>query len=182
MLPWLGAYALVLVVWALVIARRSAPTLWKGSSLVIVNGAFVLATIIYGLARRGSLGAPGAPVLPKSLIILDIALVVIAVLVRRRWLLIGITHEEATEILERCFVQTRSSTTRRGTEHVVKCGELEMIAGIDKNRVAIGNLGWPLPGHVVRFKGAEASKKGTLIRSLFSKQFGSSFPTPRIKA
>jgi hypothetical protein len=106
----------------------------------------------------------------------------IALWVRRRWLLVGITHEQAIEILERCFVQTRSSSTRRGTDHVVKCGEVEMIAGIDKNRVAIGNPGLPLPGHVVRFKGAEGSKKGILIRSLFSKQFGSSFPTPRIKA
>ena len=177
MLLWLGAYALVLVVWALFIARRSSPTLWKGSSLVVVNGAFVLATIIYGLAQRS-----GARVLPRSLIIFDVALALIAFLVRRRWLLVGITHDRATEILERCFVQTRSPSTRRGTDHVVKCGEIEMIAGIDKNRVAIGNLGWPLPGHVVRFKGAERSKKGGLIRSLFSKQFGGSFPTPRMKA
>ena len=181
MLPWLGAYALVLMVWALFIARRSMPTLWKGSSLVVVNGAFILATIVYGLSHSGSLETAGARV-PRSLIIFDVALVLIALSLRRRWLLVGITHDQATEILERCFVQTRSASTRRGTDHVVKCGEIEMIAGIDKNRVAIGNLGWPLPGHVVRFKGAEGSKKGSLIRSLFSKQFGSSFPTPRIKA
>jgi hypothetical protein len=182
MLPWLGAYALVLVVWALIIAGRSTPTLWKGSSLVVVNGVFVLATIVYGLSRTGALGTAGAQVLPRSLIIFDVALVLIAMWVRRRWLLVGTTHEQATQILERCFVQTRSSSTRRGTDHVVKCGEIEMIAGIDKNRVAIGNFGLPLPGHVVRFKGAEGSKKGNLIRSLFSKQFSSSFPTPRIKA
>lgn len=182
MLPWLGAYALVLVVWALIIARRASPTLWKGSSLVVVNGFFVLATITNGLARSGSLSRPGARVLPGSLIIFDIALVLIALWVRRRWLLVGITHEQATEILERCFVQTRSPSTRRGTDHVVKCGEIEMVAEIDKNRVALGNLGLPLPGHVVRFRGADRSKKGSLIRSLFSKQFGSSFPTPRIKA
>ena len=182
MLPWLGAYALVLVAWALIIARRPSPTLWKGSSLVVVNGIFVLATIIHGFTQRGSLSDPGARVLAISVIIFDVALIVIALWVRRRWLLVGITHEQATEILERCFVQTRSSSTRRGTDHVVKCGEIEMIAGIDRNRVAIGNLGWSLPGHIVRFKGAEGSKKAGLIRSLFSKQFGSSFPTPRIKA
>src|SRR5690348_7708833 len=172
MLPWLGAYALVLVVWALIIARRASPTLWKGSSLVVVNGIFVLATIIYGFTHSGSLTGPGARALPRSVIIFDVALILIALWVRRRWLLVGITHEQAIEILERCFVQTRSPSMRRGTDHVVKCGEIEMIAGIDKHRVAIGNLGWPLPGHVVRFKGAEKSRKGTLIRSLFSKQFG----------
>ena len=74
MLPWLGAYALVLLVWALFIARRSTPTLWKGSSLVVVNGAFILATIAYGLARSGSLETAGARVLPRSLIIFDVAL------------------------------------------------------------------------------------------------------------
>ena len=182
MLPWLGAYALVLVVWALIIARRPSPTLWKGSSLVVVNALFILATIGYGLSRSGAFETAGTRVLPESLIIFDVALVLIALWVRRRWLLIGITHEQATEILERCFVQTRSPSTRRGTDHVVKCGEIEMFAGIDKNRVAIGNFGWPLPGHVVRFRGAEKSRKGGLIRSLFSKQFGSSFPTPRMKA
>ena len=182
MLPWLGVYALVLVVWALIIARRSTPTLWKGSALVIVNAAFVVATVVYGIARSGAAGTPSTRFLPRSVIIFDVVLILIALWFRRRWLLVGINHEQATEILERCFTQTRSEATRRGHDHVVKCGEIEMIAGIQKNRVAIGNLGLPLPGHVVRFRGAEKSKKGDLIRSLFSKQFGGSFPTPRIKA
>ena len=182
MLPWLGAYALVLVVWALIIARRSTPTLWKGSALVIVNAVFILATIIYGIVRSGNVGTAGTMILPRSVIIFDVILVLIALWFSRRWLLVGITHEEATEILQRCFTQTRSSATPRGHDHIVKCGEIEMIAGIQKHRVAIGNFGLPLPGHVVRFRGAEKSKKGHLIRSLFSKQFGGSFPTPRIKA
>ncbi len=179
MLPWLGAYVLALVVWALIIARRPAPTLWKGSSLVIVNALFIIATIVYGLARNRSLRAN---LLPRSMIVFDVALILIAFWLRRSWLLVGITHEEATEILERCFSQTRSSTKRRGAHHVVKCGDIDMIAGIEKNRVAIGNFGLPLPGHVIRFSGAEKSKKAGLIRSLFSKQFLGSFPTPRIKA
>ena len=182
MLPWLGAYALVLVVWALIIAQRSTPTLWKGSSMVIVNAFFILATIIYGFAHSGSLSAPGVRFLPRSVIVFDIDLILISLWFRRRWLLVGITQEEATGILQRCFAQTRSTTTRRGHEHVVKCGEIEMIAGIEKNRVAIGNLRLPLPGHVVRFRGGEKSKKAGLIRSLFTKQFGGSFPTPRMKA
>lgn len=182
MLPWLGAYALVLVVWAIIIARRSTPTLWKGSALVIVNAVFILATIIYGIVRSGSGGTSGTMLLPRSVIIFDVVLVLIGLWFSRRWLLVGITHDRATEILQRCFTQTRSAATRRGHEHVVKCGEIEMIAGIRKNGVAIGNLGLPLPGHVVRFRGAEKSKKGHLIRLLFSKQFGSSFPTPRMKA
>jgi len=182
MLPWLVAYALVLIVWAVIIARRSGPTLWKGSSLVIVNGVFVLASIIYGVLKSHSLNAPGSLLLPRSLIIFDVVLVVTALLTARKWVLIGITLPEAAEILERCFIQTRSASTRRQDHYVVKCGDLEMIAGISKNHVAIGNLHLPLSGHSIRFAGAHASKKARLIRSLFSKQFGSSFPTPRIRA
>ena len=177
MLPWLGAYALVLLLWALVIMRRSAPTLWKGSSLIIVNSLFVVATIIYGFRQT-----PGALVLPGSVALFDVALVLIAVLLRRKWLLVGITPAEASAILERCFKQTRSEATRRDYDYVVRCGDFEMIVGITKNRAALGNLHLPLPGHTIRFTGAHASKKAKLIRSLFSKQFGSSFPTPRIKA
>lgn len=112
----------------------------------------------------------------------DIALLLIAIWVRGKWLLIGITHADASQILERCFTQTRAPATRRDLDYAVKCGDLEMIAGITKNRVAVGNLHLPLPGHTISFSGAHASKKAELIRSLFSKQFGGSFPTPRIKA
>ena len=181
MLPWLSAYVLVIVVWALLIARRSTPTLWKGSSLLTVNAVFVAATILYALTQNSS--HTGVRIsLPRSTIIFDVVLILIGLWLYRSWLLVGITHEEATEILERCFTQTRSSATRRGPHHVVKCGEIDLIAGIEKNRVTLGNFGLPLPGHVVRFKGAEKSRKAGLIRSLFTKQFGGSFPTPRIKA
>jgi len=177
MLPWLAAYTLVLLAWALVITRRSTPTLWKGSSLVIVNSLFVIATLIYGFRE-----APAALVLPGSLVLFDLALVLMAVLLRGKWLLVGITPAEASAILERCFKQTRSAATRRDYDYVVRCGDFEMIVGITSSRAALGNLHLPLRGHTIRFTGAEASKKAKLIRSLFSKQFGSSFPTPRIKA
>ena len=177
MLPWLAAYALVLLAWALMITRRSTATLWKGSSLMIVNGIFVIATIIYGFRQT-----PAALVLPGSVVLFDVALVLIAVLLRGKWLLVGITPAEASAILERCFKQTRSDATRREYDYVVRCGDFEMIVGITRSRAALGNLHLPLPGHSIRFTGAQASKKAKLIRSLFSKQFGNSFPTPRIKA
>ncbi|HJP87209.1 MAG TPA: hypothetical protein VJ852_14555 [Gemmatimonadaceae bacterium] len=125
---------------------------------------------------------PGQVVLPRSIIIFDVALVLIAAWVARKWLLIGISHAEASQVLERCFIQTRAPATRRELDYAVKCGEMEMIVGISRHRVAIGNLHLRLPGHTIRFRGAHASKKARLIRSLFTKQFGGSFPTPRIKA
>ena len=147
----------------------------------MVNAAFIIATIIYGFWRARSLTTNDF-VLPASVVLFDVALVLIAIWVRRKWLLIGITHTEANQILERCFTQTRAPVTRRDLDYAIKCGEFEMIAGITRNRVAIGNVHLPLPGHTVSFSGAHASQKAKLIRSLFTKQFGGSFPTPRIKA
>ena len=155
--------------------------MWKGSSLVVVNGLFIVATIVFGFWRARASTASDF-VLPGSVLVFDIALLVIALWVHRKWLLVGITYAEATEILERCFTQTRAPVTRRELDYAVTCGQFELIAGITTNRVAVGNLHLPLPGHTVRFSGAHKSKKAKLIRSLFSKQFGGSFPTPRIKA
>lgn len=168
-----------MLAWALVLARRSEPTLWKGSSLVIVNALFLLAMIIDGVWRASE---TGAVVISAWVIIFDITLVVIALWVRDKWLLIGVTHAQASEILEHSFTRTRAAVTRREFDYVVKCGGFDMIAGITPNRVMLGNLNLPLPGHTIRFSGAHASKKAKLIRSLFSKQFGGSFPTPRIRA
>ena len=141
----------------------------------------MLATIVYGFTGARA-KATSDFVLPGSVILFDIALVLIAAWVGRKWLLIGITQAQASAILERCFIQTRAAATPRELDYAVKCGDLEMIVGIARNRVAIGNLHLPLPGHTIRFAGAHASKKAKLIRSLFTKQFGGSFPTPRIKA
>jgi hypothetical protein len=134
--------------------------------------------IVHGLWRAKE---TGAVVISAWVILFAIALVVIALWVRRKWLLIGVTHAQASEILEQSFIRTRATATRREFDYVVKCGEFDMIAGITTNSVALGNLSLPLPGHTIRFSGAHASKKAKLIRSLFSKQFGGSFPTPRIR-
>ena len=123
-----------------------------------------------------------AVVVSAWVILFGLALVVIAIWVRGKWLLIGVTHAEASEILEQSFTRTRAPATRREFDYVVKCGEFDMIAGITPNRVVLGNLNLPLPGHTIRFSGAHASKKAKLIRTLFCKQFGGSFPTPRIRA
>lgn len=124
----------------------------------------------------------GAIVISAWVVIFDVALIVIALWIRNKWLLIGVTHAQASEILEQSFTKTRATATRREFDYVVKCGEFDMIAGITPNRVVLGNLNLLLPGHTIRFSGAHASKKARLIRSLFSKQFGGSFPTPRIRA
>jgi hypothetical protein len=134
--------------------------------------------IVHGLWRAKE---TGAVVISAWVILFAIALVVIALWVRRKWLLIGVTQAQASEILEQSFIRTRATATRREFDYVVKCGEFDMIAGITTNSVALGNLNLPLPGHTIRFSGAHASKKAKLIRSLFSKQFGGSFPTPRIR-
>jgi hypothetical protein len=163
--PWIVAYLLILLVWALIILRRPGPTLWKGSSLVAVNIAFALVSTIAVLIQQGTVGT--------GLIVFDVVLLIIALVLRRKWMLLGISHADSAAVLERCFVQTRATSTRRDEAYVIQCGGAEMLVLIQP---AMGRM------MSVRFSGGEASKKAGLVRNLFSKQFHGSFPTPRFRA
>ena len=165
MLPWIVAYAAILLVWAMIILRRRGPTLWKGRSLVALNIAFVLASTAVVLPRGQS---PSA-----GLITFDIALIVVALLMRDKWLLLGISHADSAAVLQKCFAQTRTSSTRRDDGYVINCGGAEML-------VTIRPAGSQLLG--VSFTGGTGSRKAELVQKLFCKQFHSSFPTPRFRA
>jgi hypothetical protein len=167
-LPWIVAYLAILLVWALIILRRTGPTLWKGRSLVATNIAFVV--ISTGVILLKGL-SPGS-----VLIAFDIILIIAALMVREKWLLLRVGHAGSVTVLERCFVQTRASAVRQGEEYGVygvQCGAAEMMVTI---RPTIGGL------MSVRFTGGTGSKKAALVRALFCKQFHNSFPTPRFRA
>ena len=117
---------------------------------------------------------PPAP--DRGIIVFDSILIVLALILSRSWVLIGIDHDESIAVLQRCFKQTRSTATMRGSDYVVQCGESEMTVSI------VPGFG-PVrpPTQKVAFVGVN-SRKAALIRSLFSKQFERSFPTPRIRA
>ena len=165
LLAWIVAYLLILLGWGLIILRRPGPTLWKGSALVAVNIAFVLVSTVAVLLQQGTLGI--------ALIVFDVILLIIALLLRRKWLLLGISHADSAAVLERCFVQTRASSSRREEAYVIQCGGNEMLVLIQ-----------PATGRMinVQFSGGGTSKKAVLVRNLFCKQFHSSFPTPRFRA
>lgn len=164
-LPWIAAYLAILLVWALIILRRPGPTLWKGRSLVALNIAFLVVSTTTLLLRGHSVGA--------GLIVLDLALIFIAVVVRDKWLLIGINQADSAAVLEKCFTQTRASSVRRDDGHVINCGGAEMFVTI---RPGMSEL------LAVRFTGGTGSRKAALVQKLFCKQFHSSFPTPRFRA
>jgi len=167
-LPWIVAYLAILLVWALIILRRTGPTLWKGRSLVATNIAFVVISTGVILLKGFS---PG-----RGLIAFYIILIVAALMVREKWLLLRVGHAGSVTVLERCFVQTRASAARRGEEYGVygvQCGTAEMVVTIRPTIVGLMS---------VRFTGGTGSKKAALVRALFCKQFHSSFPTPRIRA
>jgi heme/copper-type cytochrome/quinol oxidase subunit 4 len=165
-LAWTVAYLTVIAVWTVIIRRRSSPTLWKGSSLAVVNGVFIVATIVWMLTRRPTRFDTG-------ILLFDVALVSIAVLLGGKWFLFGIDRAASVAILERCLKQTRSTATSAGNAHVVQCGDTELSVVILPTR--------GLSAQRVIF-GAAKSRKAVLIRSLFSKQFERSFPTPRFRA
>ncbi|HYU52098.1 MAG TPA: hypothetical protein VEK37_04105, partial [Gemmatimonadaceae bacterium] len=118
-LPWITVYLLILLVWALIILRRSGPTLWKGSSLVALNIAFVLVSTTVVLLQGGTLGS--------GLIVFDVVLIIIALVMRQKWLLLGISHADSAAVLERCFIQTRATALRRADAYAIQCGGAEML-------------------------------------------------------
>ena len=176
-LPWIAAYLAIMLAWALVILRRTGPTLWKGSSLATLNIAFILLSAAVTLLRGNSLddGMGGSYwcCFSRALVVFDLVLLVIAILVGRTWLVVGMSQGETMAVLERCFAQTRASSARHGEGYLVECGGQEMAVTIRPT----------LPRVVsVRFTGARKSKKAGLVRKLFGKQFHSSVPTPRFRA
>lgn len=176
-LPWIAAYLAILLVWALIIFRRTGPTLWKGRSLVAVNIAFLLAsiiaTVLKGRAMANGMGDVIWCCFHPGIVVFDLVLIIVAVLVRNKWLLLRINHTGSAAILERCFQQTRAPWTRRPGGYTIQCGDAEMLANVQPTMFG------PIS---VRFLGADDSKKAALVRSLYGKQFHSSFPTPRFRA
>lgn len=164
-LPWIVAYLAILSLWAVIILRRPGPTLWKGRSLVALNIVFVLVSTVVMLLREKTLDS--------GVIAFDLVLLIVALAMRDQWLLLGISHADSAAVLEKCFTQTRASSVRRDDGYAVKCGETEMIVTI---RPTLINL------LRVQFKGGARSKKATLVRDLFGKQFHNSLPTLRFRA
>ena len=176
-LPWIAAYLAILLAWALVILRRTGPTLWKGSSLAVLNIAFILlsavVTLLHGKSFANGMGDTIWCCFSIPLTAFDLVLFFVAILVGRKWLVLGMSHGDTMAVLERCFVQTRASSARLADGYLVQCGGAEMTVSLR-----------PITTRVVsvRFTGARKSKKAGLVRKLFGKQFHSSLPTPRFRA
>jgi hypothetical protein len=176
-LPWIAAYLAILLAWALLILRRTGPTLWKGSSLAALNIAFILLSAAVTVLRATSLNngmrdTVGCCFFP-ALVAFDLVLLVIAILVGRKWLVLGMSHADTMTVLERCFAQTRASSARHAKGYLVQCGGAEMTVTIRPTMTGVVS---------VRFTGARKSKKADLVRKLFGKQFHGSLPTPRFRA
>jgi hypothetical protein len=144
---------------------------------VALNIAFVVVSTAGVLLEGRTLGEPqggwASRFFPPGFIVFDLALIVIAVAVRKKWLLLRISHGDTVAILEKCFTQTRATSVRRADGYTVPCGEAEMTVIIRPSLIRLVS---------VRFTGGEESKRAALLRSLFGKQFHSSFPTPRFRA
>lgn len=164
-LPWIVGYTAILLVWALIILRRTGPTLWKGKSLVALNIAFVVisSTVILLQEKRISAG----------FIAFEIELLIIAIAMRNKWVLLRISDADSAVVLEKCFAQTRASSVRCADGYSVQCGGGEMTVTLRPNMVRLLS---------VRFTGGGESRKAALVRDLFGKQFHNSLPTPRFRA
>jgi hypothetical protein len=185
-LPWIVAYLLILVLWALMIRQRPGPTLWKGRSLLGVNLIFVAFNIAGTISRGHALNASTVGnywcCVPRGLIVFDVLLVIVALALCRTWVLLKINQPETIAVLERCFTQTRTVPIRHGDEFLAEYAGKSMTVTVRPNMIVLPGALVRLPGQRIRFAGAKKSKKAALVRSLFGKQFSGSLPTPRFKA
>jgi hypothetical protein len=161
--PWVAAYATALLLWLIVLATGKQPTLWKGRTLVYLNGAVVLAILAGMLARRQ---APG-----WGLYVLGGVLLVTAIAARNAWVLFHVDRTHIDEILQKCFAQTRASHNKTPAGYSVTAGGDEMTVGITPM----------LAGHAIHFGGNTDSKKAQLVCALIAKQFRPSIPAFRIR-
>ena len=162
---WIVAYLAILLLWALIVIRRRGPTLWKGKSLAILNIAFVVISIGAVLLQGEALSS--------GLLVFEIELIIIAIAMRNKWVLLRISQADSAAVLEKCFVQTRASSVRRGDGYTLNCGGAEMTVTLRPNMIRLLS---------VRFTGGGESRKAALVRDLFGKQFHNSLPTPRFRA
>lgn len=185
-LRWVVAYLLIIAVWAVIIVRRPGPTLWKGSSIVVLNLLFVLMLAASVVWRGRTMGNEAGDTywccLSPGLLGFALVLLVVAVVLRNAWILLGISEADSLVVLERCFTQTRSSGKQIDHGYVVQFGEQEMYVTIAPNGIGFGGAWVGLPGLRVRFTGGGSLKKAGLVRSLFTKQFYASVPTLRFRA
>ena len=161
--PWITAYVIALAVWLVVLFVRRAPTLWKGGSLLWLNVVFLA---VVGVKQIVS-GARGE----SGLFAFEAFLLISGALVSEIWLLLHIRRSEIDKVLEKCFKKTLARYDRTPDGYVVAPGGDEM-------RVSLTPVG---PVTRVRFSGAKTSRKAGLIKSVFTKQFKTSFPKPRFR-
>jgi hypothetical protein len=161
--PWIIAYVVALIVWLVVLMVRRAPTLWKGRSLLWLN-AVVFAVIAVNQVGSGSRA-------DSELIAFEALLLLSGALASEIWLLLHIRRPEIEKVLEKCFKKTLARNERAANGYVVSPGGDEM-------RVSLTPFGRVTR---IRFSGARTSRKAGLVKSVFTKQFKTSFPKPRFR-
>ena len=146
----------------IILFLRRQPTLWKGRSLLGLN--VVVFAVIAAIQIANGLSAN------SGLIAFEAFLVLSGALAMDFWVVLRSRRAEIEEVLEKCFAKTLARYERVLNGYSVTAGS-EM-------KVILSKLG---PVTRIRFRGARGSRKAGLIKSVFSKQFKTSFPKPRFK-
>ncbi|HUQ98562.1 MAG TPA: hypothetical protein VM166_03845 [Gemmatimonadaceae bacterium] len=161
--PWIIAYIAALVIWLIVLFIRRAPTLLRGRALLWLNAMFLVVIAV----NQVSVGARGE----SGLIAFEAFLLLSGALANEVWLLLHISRPEIARVLEMCFKKTLARYQGRDDGYIVS-------PGADEMKVSLASIG---PVTRIRFSGARTSRKAGLVKSVFTKQFKTSFPKPRFR-
>lgn len=162
---WIAAYLAALVIWSIVLLAGKTPTLWQGSSVLFLNGAFIVASVATMVIRRVS---------PDSALIgFEIVMAALILVLRPVRLALHVSLGDLERVLEDCFKRTRTNYVRDGGEYVLTVAQSEMRVSLNTTFLGATRI---------RFGGNTESRKARLIRTLIGKQFRGSFPALKMRA
>ncbi len=163
--PWIALYIGAIIIWSIVIAMSRSPTLWRGSSLSFLNGAFIAGSIAAMMIRRlrPDLGLIG----------FEIILAGVALFARPVWLALHVEEAQLERVLEQCFTKTRAAFVRGDNGYILTVAESEVQVRLRR---------WFRSTIQIGFVGNMGSRKAKLIRAFIGKQFRGSFPALKVRA
>jgi hypothetical protein len=142
---------------------RNEPILWRGRSLLWVNAIFFVVIAVNQVTTGASA--------ESGLLGFEAFLLLSGALASEVWLLLHTSRPEIERVLEKCFKKTLARYVGTDTGYIVS-------PGADEMKVTLASLGSVTR---IRFSGARTSRKAGLVRSVFTKQFKTSFPKPRFR-
>jgi hypothetical protein len=166
---WIAAYVAILLAGSLLVAVRSEPTVLVGSSYLLFNTAFAALSVAAPLLTGQEL----APLSTSFWALLVLG----SWMTRSSWLIVGASHGQVREAVERCLMKLRIDVRESDGDFLVAPAPAT-ATGEKEPRIRIRDVP---RGVLVRFQNRARTRKLELFESLLAKQYRSVLPRLRVR-